>query len=272
MKRSTKKVLGAMVFLMIVVIAFVIVLTVTKSRLIPEQDLGQTVLAEKAAEQAALVKEEETTEEKETEPANVDIPNEKEVRLYTGGNGEMHLVKTFDSAWSIDSDIATFEAINSEEETINYGNYYTLHGDYWDAVETDTEYKIGYELSFDVDGETKVITILEPKDIERDANLYMGDYPADGNGNIITDDIPGYLGVWVYYDINQEGFYTHLTQDDMKEGVIMTSIKLRPTPDSDKISNLKLTAFSYSSKEEFNSSGRYIGTHGYTISINNKEA
>ena len=271
MKRSTKKVLGAMVFLLIVVIAFVFVLVITRSRLIPGQDLGQTVLAEKAAEQAAETKEETAAEEKETEPASVDLPNEKEMKLYTGGNGEMKLVKTFESAWSIDEDIATFEAINSDEETINYADYYMLHGDYWNAVETDTEYKIGYELSFDVDGENKVITILEPKDIERNKNLYMGDYPADGDGKIITDDITGYLGVWVYHDIGQEGFYTHLTQDDMKDGVIMTSIKLRPTPDSDRISNLKLTVFSYSSKDEFNSSGRYIGTHGYTIAINNNK-
>ena len=259
-----------MIFLLIVIIACAIVLVTTKSRLIPEQDLGQTVIAEKAAEQAAEVKEEETTEEKETEPETVDIPNEKEMKLYTGGNGVMQLVKDFNSKWNVDSDIATFEAINSDEETIYYNNYYTLHEDYWNKVDTKTAYKIGYELSFDTEEGQKVITILEPKDIENNKNLYMGDYPADADGKIITDDITGYLGVWVYNDIGQEGFYVHLTQDDMKEGVLMTSIKLRPTPDSSKISNLKLKVFSYSSKDEFNSSGMYRGTHGYTITVNDQ--
>ena len=78
------------------------------------------------------------------------------------------------------------------------------------------------------------------------------------------------MGVWVYNDIGQTGTYIHLTQEDMADGVLMTSIKLRPTPQSDQISNFRLKVFSYSSDEEFNSAGQYIGTHGYEIPVINE--
>ena len=114
--------------------------------------------------------------------------------------------------------------------------------------------------SFDVGGEHKVITILKPDDIALSADLFMGD--AD------NEEVTGYMGVWVYNDIGQSGTYVHLTQADMTPDTLMTSIKLRPTPQSDQISNLKLKVFSYSSAQEFDAAGHYIGTHGYEIPIN----
>ena len=109
-------------------------------------------------------------------------------------------------------------------------------------------------------GEHKVITILKPDDISGNPDLFMGDAE--------NDTVTGYMGVWVYNDIGQSGTYVHLTQDDMGPDTLMTSIKLRPTPQSDQIDNLKLKVFSYSSNQEFDSEGHYIGTHGYEIPVN----
>lgn len=282
MKKSTRNVLIAMIILLLILVAVIVYLALTDNRVVPEQELGDTIIAENARAEAGDETQpvdqlnpteaaEEPVQEAETEPAAVDLPNEKEVQLYvSAGNNTMDVVaSSYDSTWTVEADIATFETINSDEDSIQYDDYYMLHENYWNAVETDTEYKIGYELSFDVNGEHKVVTILEPSDITGSADLYMGDYSYDENGALITDGITGYLGVWVYHDIGQEGIYVHLTQEDMTDDVLLTSIKLRPTPQSDQISNLKLKAFSYSSDTEFNSAGQYIGTHGYEIAVNN---
>ena len=262
MKKSTRTALVSMLVILVILVAVIVVLVLTDKQVVSEDKLGETVLAEQAAQESTAAEEEQIQEETTTEPSSVDLPNEKELRLYVGGGGVMELITSYDSTWSPDYDIAIFEAINSTEDTIYYDNYYTLHEMYWNAVESDTEYKIGYELSFEVNGEQKVYTILKPADISDNADLFMG--------NVETDEITGYMGVWVYNDIGQERIYVHLTQEDMADGVLMTSIKLRPTPQSSEISNFKLKVFSYSSDTEFNSQGRYIGTHGYEISVNNQ--
>ncbi len=264
MKRSTKKAIVFLSVILIILIIIIIVLAVTNKPVKEESQMGQTVIAEKATEvvegvtTAAAENETETT----AEATVVDLPNEKEVRLYIGSDGQMNLVTEYSSVWSVDADIATFEAINSTEDTIYYDNYYTLHSDYWNAVDTDVTYKIGYELSFDVGGEHKVYTILKPADISDNPDLFMGD--------AANDVVTGYMGAWVYCDIGQTGTYIHLTQADMQADTLMTSIKLRPTPQSSEISNFKLKAFSYTSDAEFDADGHYIGTHGYEIPIYNQ--
>lgn len=275
MRKSTVKSLVVMIILLVIIIALIVILTTVGKKNVPAEKMGDTVIGEQAAAPETQTTPEETTPapvvEEPTEPASVDLPNEKVVRLYTGGGGVMELVTEYNSAWTVDEDIATFEAFNTDEQTIYYDNYYLVHQTYWDAVETDTVYKIGYELSFDVNGENKVITIRQPSDVANNPDLFMGDYAYDENNNLITDGMTGYLGVWLYADMYHDSTYVHLTQDDMTDETVITSIKLRPTPQSDAVSNLKLKAFSYSSEEEFNSQGRYIGTHGYEITINNQQ-
>lgn len=264
MKRSTKKAIVFLTAILIVLIIIIIILAVTNKPVKEESQMGQTIIAEKATEavEGVTTAAEEETETAAAEETVVDLPNEKEVRLYMGSGGEMDVVTEYSCTWSVDEDIASFEAINSTEDVIYYDDYYTLHSDYWYAVDTDVTYKIGYELSFDVGDEHKVYTILKPADISDNPDLFMGD--------AANDTVTGYMGVWVYCDIGQTGTYIHLTQADMQEDTLMTSIKLRPTPQSSEISNFKLKAFSYTSDAEFDSDGHYIGTHGYEISIYNQ--
>lgn len=264
MNRKTKKALTLMTAILVILIIVIIILAATDKKEIPDEQMGTTIIGEMA--EAVANGEPLTEAEPETvqslEPTTVDLPNEKEVRLYVDNSGVMELVREYNSSWSPDYDIAIFEAINSEEENIHYDNYFTLHEMYWDAQATALTYKIGYELSFDLNGERKVYTILSPSDILDNDDLFMGD--------AVNDVVTGHMGVWVYYDMHQTGTYVHLMPEDMTEDVLMTSIKLRPTPLSGEISNFKLKAFSYSSEQEFNSRGQYIGTHGYEISVNNQ--
>ena len=259
MSGTIKKTLALMTVALIVIIVLIVILASRDTVIKAPEELGETVITEKATEEPTEAPQEvETT----TEPTSVDLPNEKVVRFYIGGGGVMEQITSYSSVWTPDEDIAIFEAINSEEQTIYYDDYYTLHESYWNAVDTQTQYKIGYELRFTVNGEEKVYTIREPRDISGNPDLFMGD--------AALDEVTGYMGVWVYNDIGQTGTYIHLTQEDMADGVLMTSIKLRPTPQSDQISNFRLKVFSYSSDEEFNSAGQYIGTHGYEIPVINE--
>ena len=264
MKRSTKKALIFLIAALVVVIIVIIILASDNTPVITEDQMGTTVIAEMAEAAASDNPEGKIPGQPETEtvPQPVDIPNEKEVKLYVDMGGEMHMVTEHRSVWSPSYDIAIFEAFNSDEPVIYYDNYYTVHQNYWNAVSTDRDYKIGYELHMDVDGEHKTYTILSPADIEKNPDLFMGD--AD------NDEVTGYMGVWVYCDMYHDSMYIHLTSADMADGVLMTSIKLRPTPAYESVSNLRLKVFSYSSDDEIGPDGRYIGTHGYEIPIYNQ--
>ena len=194
-----------------------------------------------------------------------EIPNEKPVRLYfmDYGADTAYLVRDFNNEWSPYEDLAVFGAFNSDDEEIPFSSEKWAHLDLWNAVPTEKRYKIGYEISFDVGGEHKIFTILEPRDIDRAPELFNGDWD--------TEEVTGYMGVWLYDDVNQEdgAWYSHLLQEEVTEDTLITSIKLRPTYDADAISNFKLKVFSYSSSMEFDSEGHYCGGYGYEININN---
>ena len=245
---------GVLVALIILVIVLLLSCNKKKPESVPETTTAQA---------ASSVQEPETTTEK---PA-ASITNDKPVNLYTMDYDTMtcNRVRELTKAWTPEEDLEAFGAFCASEESFPFTSETDAHNETWNRVNTATEYKIGYELSFDAGGQHKIITILEPGDIESNPDLYMGDYPEDGD----YDGITGYLGAWVYDDMHQDGgSYIHITQDEVTDETLLTSIKLRPTPQSDEISNLVLTAFSYSSPEEFDSDGHYCGNYASQVVIN----
>lgn len=212
---------------------------------------------------------EETGEAEETTAADTaNADGEKQVNLYTIDYNTMTLTKvsSIDSSWSVDEDLGSFGAFCSTEDSMPFTSETEAHIATWESIKTDTDYKIGYELSFDLNGESQIITIREPQDIETNDLLFNGNYPDNGDYSGIT----GYLGVWVYDDLHQEegAFYTHIKQSEVNEDTLLTSIKLRPTPQSEEISNLVLKAFTYSSDNDFDSDGHYSGKHASQVTIN----
>lgn len=206
------------------------------------------------------------TEPRTEEPAAKNIPNEKPVSLYLMNYDTMTCdrVSQIRKVWTPDEDLESFGAFCSAAESFPFTDETSAHQETWNSAGSAADYKIGYELSFDVNGEHKIITIRQPKDIEDNPDLYNGDYPEDGDYSRIT----GYMGVWVYDDLHQDGsFYTHITQSEVVPETLLTSIKLRPTPQSSQISSLILRAFSYSSEEEFDSAGHYTGNYASRVTI-----
>lgn len=251
---------GILVILIILVIVLLISCNKKNPGSEPESSPSQSTEAESKAE---------TASEPETEASVPDIPNAKPVNLYTMDYSTMtcNKVTSISKPWSVSEDLEAFGAFCSSEDSFEFTTETEAHNSTWNSVNTATSYKIGYELSFDVNGEHKVITILKPGDIETNPDLYNGDYPEDGN----YDGITGYMGVWVYDDLNQDGsFYIHITQAEVTDETLLTSIKLRPTPQSNEISNLILRAYSYSSEEEFDKEGHYIGKYASQVTINNQ--
>ncbi len=210
----------------------------------------------------------ETTTEETTTKA--EIKNDKPVHAYGDDyeNNRFYRMQLISKPWTDTEDLETIWAVHSHLETLDYESEIQLLRDLWYGNETPVPYKIGYELSFDVGGEHKIITILKPGDIENNPDLYSGDYPEDGD----YSGIGGFMGAWLYNDIQQEegAFYSHVTQEEFTDDTLLTSIKLRPTPRSVEISNLVLKVFSYSSDEEFDENGHYAGNYPSVVEIRNE--
>ena len=211
----------------------------------------------------------ETTSEVITEtttPETQKIENEKPVYLYymDYASDTAERVSTFSAEWSVDEDLGVFAALAKDGESFDfideYGSEILMQQEIWDSVSTSDDYKIGYEISFDVNGESRTYTILEPADVTENDDLFMGDYDED--------EVTGYIGIWLYDDYHQDGsFYDHVDVDEYDDDTLLTSIKLRPTPDSSEIDNLVLKAFSYSNRLEFDSDGNYNNSYESVLRI-----
>ncbi len=226
---------------------------------------GETDGAEHADESGQQTEEgtKATDSTQATEETQIHIANDKPVSIYYldyQTNTAKLVESEFVSEWSDEEDLASFAVMNSTEKSISFDSETEMHKTVWGN--DDCGYKIGYEISFEVGEENKLITILSPQDIEDAPELFMGD--------VSSEEVTGYLGVWLYDDYHQDGgFYIHVEPEDYDDNTLLTSIKLRPTPLSDEISNLKLRAFSYSDELEFDEDGHYNNEYYYEISIIN---
>ena len=222
---------------------------------------------ETATTTGAAAGESQTSESAAEEPVTqLAVSNNKPVYLYVMDYAEdLALQQTsYTALWTDEEDMGTFAAIAANESEIDFANDYpseiAMQNEIWDSIETEETYKIGYEISFDVNGEHRVYTILEPADVAECEDLFMGD--------VYTEEVTGYLGVWLYDDYNQEGgFYDHVDPDEYTDDTLLTSIKLRLTPEYEAVSNLKLKTFSYSSSLEFDEDGHYNNIYASEISI-----
>lgn len=152
--------------------------------------------------------------------------------------------------WQEQQDIACFEAFASQERTISLGWYRAVWDPYWRAFSESAAYKVGYALELTyVSGEVQTQMILGPKD---------------------TGAFWPFVEIYLYDDVNQpEGqWYSHLTEEDMQDETLCSSIKLTPGADIEKVATMNLTVFTYRSQAEFHKDdGSYLGFNRYSIDI-----
>ena len=175
--------------------------------------------------------------------------NPIKIALYEGTNGSYSRVDTFYSKMEALKDIGLFSIILSQDKKVTGNNIKGLYKDYSSQYENFSNYKIGYHIAFSLkDGTMLSETILKPLTFSK---FSFSDY----------------LYVWLYDDINNSGFYSHIEEDEYNENTVMSSIKLMSAKKSGEINSpIELTVFTYD-EDDFSESGNYIGVSKYKISI-----
>lgn len=156
----------------------------------------------------------------------------------------------FTGPWKKKQDIDCFEVLASNEETVTGTGFKAMFDKLWEAFPNREGYKIGYELQYALKDGTEIrYTILSPKDIQK------------------TE----YLECWLYDDIHQKAGvrYTHLSEKDMKEDTLITSIKLTcGSKIADVGDEIHLKAFLYwDPATQINFDGFYVGSVSHEIVI-----
>ena len=167
------------------------------------------------------------------------------VGLYKNGK----LIKTYNKKFKNQTDIAIFNVVFTNDEKLPNKKFKTLWKDYYNKYENIDDYKIGFELSVDINGETQTNLLLNPKNQHKI-------YP--------------YLYAYTYDDIHNSGYYSHVTMDTLKDNTIFSSIKLYLHNKTNEITSpITLTVFTYNDDDDF-LDGHYRGNSKYTITIYNK--
>ena len=187
----------------------------------------------------------------ETEPYIPEIyPNT--IGLYIpAGDGTKDRVKVteFTGPWTAKKDIDCFEAFASKDARITGTKFVDMWKAAWDAHENGGGSKIGYILSF---------TLSDGSTVER-----MIQKPSD------ADSFKEYIEVYLYDDINQEPGvrYTHISDSEITENTILSSIKLTCGSKIGEVTGITLTAFIYNGEDCFDADGAYIGEVAATVVI-----
>lgn len=170
--------------------------------------------------------------------------------MYQNNNNQRTLLSTYESPLTIYKDIISLETYYTKDKTFT-GNQKELWNQYLSNYESVSAYKIGYKIEFATAKETFSKNILSPKD---------------------TESIFNYIQIYLYDDINQESsYYSHITEEEVTEKTIFTSIKLTASTYIDDITSpIIVTAFTYDS-DDFDESNNYRGRSSYKVTINRKE-
>ena len=159
------------------------------------------------------------------------------------------LLKEFNKKFTNQTDIAIFNIVFTNDETLPNKSFKTLWKEYFNKYENINDYKIGFEISLEINGEKKENIMLNP------ANQHK---------------LTPYLYAYLYDDIHNSGYYSHVTMDDVKDNTIYSSIKLYLHKQTNEITSpITLTVFTYKDDSDF-LDGHYRGNSKYTITINNK--
>ena len=90
-------------------------------------------------------------------------------------------------------------------ESIPKNNFKKTWQNYYNKYENINDYKIGFEINLEINGEKKENIMLDPS-----------------NQHKLTP----YLYAYLYDDIHNSGYYSHVTMNDVKDNTIYSSIKL----------------------------------------------
>jgi len=172
--------------------------------------------------------------------------NPIKVGIYKNGK----LLTEYNKKFTNGVDIAIFNIVFTNDEKLPNKNFKTLWKEYFNQYENIDEYKIGFEISVDINGEKQTNIMLNPKNQHKI-------YP--------------YLYAYLYDDIHNSGHYSHVEMKDVKDDTIYSSIKLYLHKQVNEITSpITLTVFTYKDDNDFDADGYYRGNSKYSITIYNK--
>ena len=159
------------------------------------------------------------------------------------------LITEYNKKFKDQTDIAIFSIFFTNKKNVGNGNFKTTWKKYYNQYQDISDYKIGFEIDVDINGERQENIMLNPKNQHKI-------YPT--------------LYAYLYDDIHNSGYYSHVTMDDVKDNTVYSSIKLYLHKDTKTITSpITLTVFTYKDENDF-IDGHYRGNSKYTITINNK--
>lgn len=166
------------------------------------------------------------------------------------GNTKKLITEKYKCSFAPENIMGLFFVVPTNEETLPNTSFDTLWKNYINNYPNSQNYRIGYNISFTLNnGELFDKTILNP-----DNAYYM--FPK--------------VMVFLYDDVNlvPGKKYYHITNDEMYENTICSSIKLVGDVESKNIiSDITLTAFCFDSEDDFDENNKYRGNSSYTITI-----
>lgn len=173
------------------------------------------------------------------------------IGLYIKNGNSFNLVEDiYECSFDAEDIMGLFYVIPSNEKTLVSSSYKSLYNEWIGKYENIADYKIGYNLSFEMKDGTKIDQIItNPKE------AYLM-YPK--------------LQCYLYDDINLKPTdrYYHITDETFNDNTICSSIKLVGDVNSnDIVSDVTLTVYTYDGIQDFDENGKYRGNSKYEIKL-----
>lgn len=217
-------------------------------RAVPAASVEPSMAAAPTAEPAPEVTPSPTPMPTPSPTAEAQIP----IHLYAPDDeGTRYRLTEYVCRWKRGKDIDCFEALVSDSETLTGKNFLSICKEAWMTLPDPYVMRIGYTLRYTLaDGQTVDMVIRSPDDI----------------------DHTEYVECYLYDDVHQKGgFYTHLSEAQMNENTLITSIKITCGDRIDEVQEMQLGVFLYDSADRFDAEGRYTGPWHSEIAIRRKE-
>ena len=185
----------------------------------------------------------EVQEKKEEEIIKYSDDNPIKIGIY---ENDLNLIKEYKTTKENNKDLI-FSFYYTDVEVLENRNQKANWNKYYNEYTNIDNYKIGFHFSFYVGEEKIERTILNPEEYAFNPYFY----------------------IYIYDDINQPDytFYSHLTEEDINENTIFSSIKLYLVEPQQITSKIEFTVFTYDSLDDFDENNNNRGNSKYTITI-----
>lgn len=177
------------------------------------------------------------------------------IALYHETTNSLNKAKDYSILFKKGTDIGLFQIYPSKEEKIslqeNFGmSFYKT----WNSIDQNKTYKMGFHLSYVLEDGTKI-----------------SHYVYNPSTTMLNKK---YIKVYLYDDYvhRNDSWYSHIEKEEYSKDSYLTSIKLTPGSDIQKVSSfIVFTVFTYNGKDDFDENGNYRGISKYSITIDNKK-